>query len=691
MPISQHQVTSTNNPAATANVGYPRLASGTHSAEASEQHIPAPKANNQPSSARAINAKSTKTSPTRANPNSSPEKANSHPKRSPKQSRTTPGPKPTAAFASGTIQALLNKNAAYQPIANEATAPAADDDVVVVNETNLNPSSIEHILCRSEQSRDLLQACKEIIAGWPNSFAHADNDFFAKLATCYLIQFPSFMCYAVTALRILTHAPWSDSMFHGHIRELVLCAIGNGWTWVDQTASIHKRRVSPGEVCAALASYMNQTAFPPGQISDLDTAAIAVCDDLFPDHCELFFSQFSVRCLSCGAEGQVSVPLFDATLIVNGDGTTVDLDQMLSCRLPRLALDREDVAFSHAHECPNYDQLIHEEISGCLLFTLKITSPSEQLPPASRMLNKLGRSFYIPSLSEDPVTQTFVLTGIIIVQGGPSHHFLLIERFHQGKILLYDNLKGHKWIPSSQLESKSLVWGFVFRRQDQQQYSFQPKQYKAIAPCALADTKPPKPPKEAKAPKSRPNPALGINAKKYHFPIKPSKPKEASDAGVPTSHLNVDESNQGQNTAQANARTPDESANQPCLSLQKITGGNESHHHGIPMAGPLTTNNVHCPSTQQELGPDNRSGQHGIPMAGFPGTNPQYCPPTQQELAHTQDACNQHEIPKYPLMTSTQPTDSNASRHSTHIPAMKEKVANMRYPWMAPRRLTLNR
>ena len=316
VPVSQHQVTSTNNPAATVNVGYPRLASGTHFVEASEQHIPAPKTNNPPSSARATNAKSTKTPPTKANPNSSPEKANSHPKRSPKQSHPTPGPKPTVAIASGTIQALLNKNAAYQPIANEVTTPATDDDVVVVNETNLHPSSIEHILCRSEQSRDLLQGCKEIIAGWPNSFAHADSDFFAKLATCYLIQFPSFMCYAVTALRILTHAPWNDSMFHGHIRELVLCAIGNGWTWVDQTASIHKRRVSPGEVCAALASYMNQKAFAPGQISDLDTAVIAVCDDLFPDHCELFFSQFSVRCLSCGAEGQISVPLFDTALIV---------------------------------------------------------------------------------------------------------------------------------------------------------------------------------------------------------------------------------------------------------------------------------------------------------------------------------------------------------------------------------------
>ena len=127
----------------------------------------------------------------------------------------------------------------------------------------------------------------------------------------FKIQFPNYMCYAVTALRVLTHAPWNDNMFHGHIRELVLCAIGNGWTWTDQTATVQGRRVSAGEICAAFASYTNQKAFPPGQVSDLDTAIIAVCDDLFPDHCEFFFAHFKVRCLSCCADGQVSVPLFD--------------------------------------------------------------------------------------------------------------------------------------------------------------------------------------------------------------------------------------------------------------------------------------------------------------------------------------------------------------------------------------------
>ena len=125
------------------------------------------------------------------------------------------------------------------------------------------------------------------------------------------------MCYAVTALRVLTHAPWNDNMFHGHIRELVLCAIGNGWTWADQTATVQGRRVSIGEVCAAFASYLNVNAFPPGQVSDLDTAIIAACDDLFPDHSELFFAQFQVNCLSCNASGQVSAALFDTMLSIN--------------------------------------------------------------------------------------------------------------------------------------------------------------------------------------------------------------------------------------------------------------------------------------------------------------------------------------------------------------------------------------
>jgi len=134
----------------------------------------------------------------------------------------------------------------------------------------------------------------EVITGWPGSFVHQNIDFFSKLAACYMIQFPSFMCYAVTALRVLSQAPWTDHMFHGHIRELILFAIGNGWTWTDQSATVQHRRVSVSEVRAAIASYSNQTAFPPGQVADLDTAIIEVCDDLYPEHCEFFFPSISM-------------------------------------------------------------------------------------------------------------------------------------------------------------------------------------------------------------------------------------------------------------------------------------------------------------------------------------------------------------------------------------------------------------
>ena len=133
-----------------------------------------------------------------------------------------------------TILDLLAQNAAYQPLNDNANTHAPGDDVIFVKASH---SPIDNILCNSAQSSSLLISNREIINGWPSSFSHADCDYFTKLATCYLIKFPSYMCYAVTALRVLTHAPWIDNMFHGHIRELVLCAIGNGWTWADQTAT----------------------------------------------------------------------------------------------------------------------------------------------------------------------------------------------------------------------------------------------------------------------------------------------------------------------------------------------------------------------------------------------------------------------------------------------------------------------
>ena len=121
---------------------------------------------------------------------------------------------------------------------------------------------------------------------------------------------------------------------------------------------------------------------------------------------------------------------------------------------------------------------------------------------------------------KDPTVQTFVLTGILIVQGGPPHHFLVAERTHQEQVLIYDNLQGHKWIPVNQIKPKSLAWGFLFRRHDCQPYSFQPEQYKVIAPSTLNEADQSKTSKLSKPVKKVP---IGVNASKYSNIPKPKK------------------------------------------------------------------------------------------------------------------------------------------------------------------------
>ena len=532
----------------------------------------------------------------------------------------------------GTILDFLALNAAYQPLDDNAQTHAPSDDVIFVKASH---SPIDNILCGSEQSSNLLISNREIINGWPSSFSHADSDYFSKLATCYHINFPSYMCYAVTALRVLTHAPWNDNMFHGHIRELVLCAIGNGWTWADQTATVQGRRVSVGEVCAAFASYLNVNAFPPGQVSDLDTAIIAACDDLFPDHSEFFFAHFQVSCLSCNASGKVSAALFDTMLSINLENDTIDLPQMIADRAPRLALDREDVGFSHASDCFNEDQQSNEEIEGCLTFTLKITSPFEQLPIATKALNLLGLLFDVPTLSANPVSQPFIITGIIIVQGKSSHHFLIIERCNEGQVLVYDNLRGHVWIPVKQLKATSVVWGFVFRRHEHQPYSFQPPQYKAIAPATLQCAKQSH---RLKKLKLKPKNTLGISAKRYQAPSF-SRKKLGN-------HSTSDKLTKALNDKTIDSPLPGE--NLPPDDIPKHTHPEHSgagDQHGVLVVGyPPTTEHTSLPLPNESAGNDHCC-HHGVHMVGlgppFPhGSTP--IPQTGQNDDITGDMSESH-------------------------------------------------
>jgi len=201
----------------------------------------------------------------------------------------------------------------------------------------------------------------------------------------------------------------------------------------------------------------------------------------------------------------------------------------------------------------------------------------------------LGQSFNVPTASANPVSQPFIVTGIIIVQGKSSHHFLIIERCNKGQVLLYDNLRGHTWIPIEQLKATSLVWGFIFRRHDHQPYAFQPPQYKAIAPDTHHFNKQLHRPKQ---PKSKPKNTLGISARRYNFSNLPKK--TLRNDVVPT---NPPEALQSKQT------DPHIEVPPPCES---------PHQNDIPAHTSPAHNGV--------------SNQHGVPVVGCPPDNTHFSP-----------------------------------------------------------------
>ena len=326
-------------------------------------------------------------------------------------------------------------------------------------------------------------------------------------------------------------------------------------------------------------------------------------------------------------------------LIVNLENDTIDLAQMIACRNPRLALDRDDVGFSHAGDCNNEDQLNYEEIEGCLIFTLKITSPIEQLPPATKALHFIGQSFNASTASTNPVSQAFVATGIIIVQGKSSHHFLVIERCNENQVLLYDNLQGHTWIPIEQLKATSLVWGFIFRRQDHQPYSFQPQQYKAIAPDTHHSNKQPHRPKQ---PKTKPKNTLGINARRYNFSNLPKKTLR-NDVG----------STDPPEVLQCKQTDPHAEFPPACESVHQNnipahtspTHNGEGDQHGVPVVGCPPNNPRNSPLLQTELASDGNSNQHGVPMVGYAPSAAQSEVPIQQKDQGDDIAEGQRGVP----------------------------------------------
>ena len=191
------------------------------------------------------------------------------------------------------------------------------------------------VLTKVPHADKYILLCQEAIQTWPLLFLNENHEMLKQAGACYLSHFAATMCYAMTALRILSYAPWTEEHMKGHIRELALCAVAKGWTYKTPKISVTGQRVTIAEICVAIATYENIDVFPMGSVSDLDQTVMEVTNDLFPQHVEEFYPEFIFQCFCCSASIKKNVSVFDAKIDDVYKEGVMDLTKIYSSLVPR--------------------------------------------------------------------------------------------------------------------------------------------------------------------------------------------------------------------------------------------------------------------------------------------------------------------------------------------------------------------
>ena len=371
------------------------------------------------------------------------------------------------------------------------------DDVQIMDYKSAPQSDLpaEHCRILLESSKVLTKVphadkcillCQEAIQTWPLLFLNENHEMLKQAGACYLSHFASTMCYAMTALRILSYAPWTEDHMKGHIREIALCAVAKASTYKTPKVSVTGQRITIAEICVAIATYENIDIFPVGSVSDLDQTIIEVTNDLFPQHVEEFYPQFIFQCFCCSASVKKNVSVFDAKIDDVYKEGVMDLTKIYSSLLPRATLEKEGI--SHQHDCCDQSHITTQQDSTGLILTPLFAHPDcTSLPSIENCLTLFDQRVDVEENEASLTTnKTLYCKSLIIVAlgGSPnSNHFFLIEEVKQKKFRVYDNLRGHTWVKRSEIGKKHKVYGLVLcaKKRTPSTFSFDPAIYANIA------------------------------------------------------------------------------------------------------------------------------------------------------------------------------------------------------------------
>ena len=274
-----------------------------------------------------------------------------------------------------------------------------------------------------EQVRDA--SCK-----WLTDYPMRKKNDIEQLAVRFLLTMNSTLCFFTVAMRMLSKAPWTESMASVDVRQFALVAISRGW-YVKQLAST-KHPFTRAEL--ALAAGVYEGLITP-TLPDDTTVALRTVIDHLPKACNSMFSKAEVTCPFCHARSNSVVTTFSSCISWK-DQIWTNLKQALAQAQPFVGhLPRN----WHAEGCDRDDQ------------DPKITKLGKWLYLELRPYPVLKNDFF-PFLSE---SSALILDDSLLTEGlyvdclvcsnlcaGESRHYWLVE-INEGKVQqIYDSLQG---------------------------------------------------------------------------------------------------------------------------------------------------------------------------------------------------------------------------------------------------------
>ena len=376
----------------------------------------------------------------------------------------------------------------------------------------------QQILAKNAKAVQYIKDCSNVISNWSFLFGIGDFQVLISRAACYAMSFQATMCYAITALRILTFAPWTDAHMKGHLREVALCAIAKGWTHATQNVIVGRKRITIAEISIAISSYENEKVFPPCAVSDLDQTILEVSSDLYEDHITEFFPGFNFECFSCCNTIRKHISVFDAEAFDWTDIKNVSLARICAHIIPRTAF--EDDQHFHKSDCCDNNNIHYKQNTHGAFFTVLFKQEMASFPLIEDCTALINQSVTIDFVRDtqnssdvsvpNTAEKDFQCKALIAVKFGAtaeSNHFFLIEETAPGKIKTFDNLIGYTWKDMPVKTANIRIYGLVMCAKSSSKYDFDPPLYKDLAKI-LTQSQP-----ESKM------------KKKKHLPCQNGKPK----------------------------------------------------------------------------------------------------------------------------------------------------------------------